>query len=58
MTSRARLTRALLAAALLGSAACAFNDILGVHVPGRVQEGALDDPSLANTLAASAVSDL
>jgi len=58
MTSRARLTRALLAAAMLGIAACAFNDILGVHVPGRVQEGALDDPSLANTLAASAVSDL
>jgi len=58
MTSRARLTRALLAAAMFGIAACAFNDILGVHVPGRVQEGALDDPSLANTLAASAVSDL
>ena len=58
MTPRTRLTRALLAAGSLGLAACAFNDILGVHVPGRVQEGALDDPSLANTLAASAVSDL
>ena len=59
MTTRACLTRILLAvAAVLGVAGCAFNDILGVHVPGRVQESALDDPSLANTLAASVVSDL
>jgi hypothetical protein len=57
MTTLIRLTRAVLAAGLLGVAACAFNDILGVHVPGRVQESALDDPSLANTLAASVVSD-
>jgi hypothetical protein len=48
----------MVGAALLAVTACAFNDILGVHVPGRVQEGALDDPSLANTLAASVVSDL
>jgi hypothetical protein len=45
-------------AATLLPAACAFNDILGVHVPGRVQESALNDPSLANTLAASVVSDV
>ena len=45
-------------AGTLGVAACAFNDILGVHVPGRVQADALSDPALANTLAASVVSDL
>ena len=58
MTTRACLTTTLLAAGTLGLAACAFNDILGVHVPGRVQADALDDAALANTLAASVVSDL
>jgi len=58
MKTRACLTTTLLAAGTLGVAACAFNDILGVHVPGRVQADALSDPALANTLAASVVSDL
>lgn len=56
MTSRARwsLGVMLLAASLLSGC----NSILDVHVPGRVQEGALNDPRLAATLAASVVSDL
>lgn len=58
MTTRTGLTTTLLAAGTLAVAACAFNDILGVHVPGRVQADALNDPALANTLAASVVSDL
>ena len=59
MISRIRLTRTLVAVAgFVGVTSCAFSDILGVHVPDRVQESALDDPSLANTLAASVVSDL
>lgn len=37
--------------------ACGFGNILDVHVPGRVQEGALNDPALAPTMAASVVSD-
>jgi hypothetical protein len=36
----------------------ACSDILSVHVPGRVQEGALNDPNLAPTLAAGVVADL
>jgi hypothetical protein len=57
-TNRRTATRALLVAGSLALAGCAFQDILGVHVPGRVQEGALNDPSLAPTLTASVVSDL
>ena len=37
---------------------CGFGNILDVHVPGRVQEGALNDPALAGTMVASVVSDL
>jgi hypothetical protein len=58
MIRSARLTAAFVAAGLLGLTACAFHDILGVHVPGRVQEGALNDPGLASTMAASVVADL
>ena len=39
----------------LGAAAC--SDILDVHVPGRVQEEALDDPALAPTMVASVIAD-
>ena len=42
-------------AASLAVSAC--SDILDVHVPGRVQEEALDDPALAPTMVASVVSD-
>jgi hypothetical protein len=46
--SRRRLSaRAIVLALVLPFAATACNDILDVHVPGRVQEEALDDPSLA-----------
>jgi hypothetical protein len=48
---------ALLVAASL-TTGCGFGNILDVHVPGRVQEGALDDPALAPTMTASVVSDL
>lgn len=50
--------RILLAAATVSLMACGVGNILDVHVPGRVQEGALDDPALAGTLTASVVSDL
>jgi hypothetical protein len=56
-----RWTIRLALAALLGGAslvtACG-GDILDVHVPGRVQEEALNDPALAATMVASVVSDL
>jgi hypothetical protein len=56
--SRRRLSaRAIVLALALPFAATGCNDILDVHVPGRVQEEALDDPTLAPTLAASVVSD-
>jgi hypothetical protein len=48
----------MLVVASLGLVACGVNDILDVHVPGRVQEGALNDPALAGTMTASVVSDL
>jgi hypothetical protein len=52
------MTRTLRALALgLSLATAACNDILDVHVPGRVQEEALNDPALAPTLSASVVSD-
>jgi starch-binding outer membrane protein, SusD/RagB family len=55
----ARALRAVvgLPLALLG-AACDFGSILDVHVPGRVQEAALDDPALAATAVASVIADL
>src|SRR5688500_10097764 len=53
---RRRLRGVIVALALpLGAGAC--NDILDVHVPGRVQEEALNDPTLAPTLVASVISD-
>jgi hypothetical protein len=52
------LTRPVLIVATLGIAACGVGNILDVHVPGRVQEGALNDPALAPTMTASVVSDL
>jgi hypothetical protein len=42
-------------AASLATSAC--SDILDVHVPGRVQQEALDDPALAPTMVASVISD-
>ena len=54
---RGRRGRAFALALALPIVALACNDILGVHVPGRVQEDALNDPALASTLAASVVSD-
>ena len=52
------MTRTLrILALLLPLAGAACNDILDVHVPGRVQEDALNDPALASTLAASVVAD-
>jgi hypothetical protein len=53
-----RLVLFTLVAALPLGIGCGFGNILDVHVPGRVQEGALDDPALAPTMAASVVSDL
>lgn len=61
MTTRPTEHRRLrfpLAATIFALTACSFGDILGVHVPGRVQEGALNDASLANTIAASVVADV
>jgi hypothetical protein len=52
-----RAARALLAVLALVPAACNFDDILDVHVPGRVQEEALTDPALAGTVVASVVAD-
>ncbi|MDB4878334.1 MAG: hypothetical protein JWM41_4780 [Gemmatimonadetes bacterium] len=46
----------LVAAGVVGTTSC--RDILSVHVPGRVQSDALNDPSLAATMVASVVSDL
>ncbi len=54
MTNRHALTLGL-ALVFLPIAAC--SDILDVHVPGRVQEEALNDPALAPTMVASVVSD-
>ena len=47
----------LMLAIVLPLAAGACSDILDVHVPGRVQEEALDDPALAPTMVASVVAD-
>jgi hypothetical protein len=47
----------LVLAIVLPLAAGACSDILDVHVPGRVQEEALDDPALAPTMVASVVAD-
>jgi len=55
---RRRGVGAILLALCCTAPACDFGDILSVHVPGRVQEGALNDPRLAPTLAASVVADL
>jgi hypothetical protein len=53
-----KASRAGLALALsLSFTASACSDILDVHVPGRVQEEALDDPALAPTMVASVVAD-
>jgi len=54
---RLRGGRAMVLALVLSFATSACNDILDVHVPGRVQEEALDDPALAPTLVASVISD-
>src|SRR6266567_6645943 len=58
MTARIRTTisAALLAAGALAALGC--RDILSVHVPGRVPADALNDPTLAPTLAASVVADV
>ena len=57
--TRLRLIRTMVAVVVLGAGtACSFGNILDVHVPGRVQEAALNDPALAPTLVASVVSDL
>lgn len=58
MRSTARLALCMLLTAASLTTACGFGNILDVHVPGRVQEGALNDPALAPTMAASVVSDL
>ena len=47
----------LVLALVLPLAAGACSDILDVHVPGRVQEEALDDPALAPTMVASVIAD-
>ena len=52
-----RWLSALALAFVLPLATSGCNNILDVHVPGRVQEDALNDPALASTLAASVVSD-
>jgi hypothetical protein len=54
--TRRRLRGAIVALAL-PFAAGACNDILDVHVPGRVQEEALNDPALAPTIVASVIAD-
>jgi hypothetical protein len=58
MRARLHLPFAALFVAASLIVGCGVNGILDVHVPGRVQEGALNDPALAATLAASVVSDL
>ena len=55
--SRRRASGFGLALACVGLPLAACHDILDVHVPGRVQEEALDDPALAPTIAASVVAD-
>ena len=53
-----KTSRAVLALALgLSFTTSACSDILDVHVPGRVQEEALNDPALAATMVASVVAD-
>ena len=49
--------RGAIVALALPFAAGACNDILDVHVPGRVQEEALNDPALAPTIVASVIAD-
>jgi hypothetical protein len=57
MNASARASwRALLVAGLLAGTGC--QDILSVHVPGRVPADALNDPALAATLAAGVVADV
>jgi hypothetical protein len=55
-TIRRRTLRTLAAVGALALAAC--NNVLDVHVPGRVQEEALNSPALAGTMVASVISDL
>jgi len=49
--------RVIVLALALPLTASACEDILDVDVPGRVQEEALDDPTLAPTLVASVIAD-
>ena len=50
--------RGAIVALALPFAAGACNDILDVHVPGRVQEEALNDPALAPTIVASVIASV
>ena len=54
---RVRAARAIALALFLPLTPSACNDVLDVHVPGRVQEEALNDPALAPTLVASVIAD-
>ena len=54
---RVRAARTIALALFLPLTPSACNDVLDVHVPGRVQEEALNDPALAPTLVASVIAD-
>ncbi len=54
--ARLMLGAVIVATASVGVTAC--RDILSVHVPGRVPADALNDPTLAGTLAAGVVADV
>lgn len=58
MRTHRRLAAALLWSVSVAMTACNFDEVLDVHVPGRVREDALNDPSLAATNVASVISDL
>ena len=59
MRNRIKLTGgALLGASLLMVSGCSLDDILDVHVPGRVQEADLDNPALANVLATGVTAEV
>ena len=59
MNARNRLAgAALFAASFLVLSGCSLDDILSVHVPGKVLEEALDDASLADVLTTGVIAEV
>ena len=59
MSTRKRIAGAmLLGVAFVGFSGCSLDEILDVHVPGRVQEADLDNSSLASVLAIGVIAEV